>query len=508
VQATANETRTDAEGRFVLSGLAAGRAVTLSAWKQDYYCSLVRDVAGPAGPVTIHLKRYQTNDNPAYAWIPPYGDHSCSTCHPALTALWARGAHSRSAQNPRFLTMYNGTDVKGNRSPLTRRRSVRDYGSVPLPPDRSRPYYGPGFKLDFPDITGNCAACHVPGAAVDAPYGTDPNQAAGADANGIHCDYCHKVATVLLHPATGLPYPNRPGVLSSGIRRPFLEDHGSPQLFFGTLDDPNAESGDACLPLVSRSEFCAPCHLASFWNVPIYDSFGEWLASPYSDPLTGKTCQQCHMPSPSMLDGKALTNLAPDNGGLEREPAAIHAHVDLGAADPDFLRDAVSLRASASNEGGRVEVMVTVKNEKAGHHYPTDSPLRHLLLVVEATDGAGTALEQVGGPRLPAWAGVGDAARGYLAGLPGQAYAKILEELWTGISPTGAYWNNVRLVSDNRLAALASDTTSYAFRQPAAGGAQVAVTLLFRRAYIELMDWKGWDVPDIVLAEETLHVPR
>jgi hypothetical protein len=403
--------------------------------------------------------------------------------------------------------MYNGADVMGNRSPLTRRRSVRDYGSVPLPPDPSLPYYGPGFKLDFPDIAGNCAACHVPGAAVDAPYGTDPNQVAGADANGIHCDYCHKVATVLLDRSTGLPYPNRPGVLSADIRRPFLEGPDNSQLFFGTLDDPNAESGDACLPLFSQSEFCAPCHFASFWNVPIYNSFGEWLASPYSDPLTGRTCQQCHMPSPSILDGKALTNLAPGNGGLERDPAAIHAHIDLGAADPDFLRDAISLRVSASNDGGQVEVMVTVRNEKAGHHYPTDSPLRHLLLVVEATDGTGAALEQVGGPRLPEWAGVGDATRGHLAGLPGQAYAKILEESWTGISPTGAYWNNVRLVSDNRLAALASDTTSYTFRQSAADDAHVTVTLLFRRAYIELMDWKGWDIPDIVLAKETLHTP-
>ncbi len=508
VQATVNETLTNAEGKFVLPGLAGGETVTLSAWKQDYYCSLIREVAATTGPLLIRLERYQTSDNPAYAWIPPYGDKSCSTCHPAVAALWAKGAHSRSVKNSRFLSMYNGTDVEGNRSPPTRRRFAKDYGSVPLLPDPRLPYFGPGFKLDFPDIAGNCASCHIPGAAVDAPYGTDPNRVAGADVNGIHCDYCHKIATVLLDHATGEPYPNRPGVLSQDIRRPFLEGPASPQLFFGTLDDPNAESGDACLPLLSQSRFCAPCHFASFWGVPVYNSFGEWSASPYSDPLTGKTCQQCHMPSPSILEGKALTNLAPGNGGLEREPAAIHAHSDLGASDDEFLRDAISLRASASKERDHVEVMVTVKNEKAGHHYPTDSPLRHLLLVVEAKDRTGAALDQVGGSKLPLWAGVGDASRGYVAGLPGQAYAKILEESWTGISPTGAYWNSVRVVSDNRLAALASDTTSYTFRQPAAGDAQVTVTLLFRRAYIALMDWKGWDTPDIVLAKEILHVPR
>jgi hypothetical protein len=117
-------------------------------------------------------------------------------------------------------------------------------------------------------------------------------------------------------------------------------------------------------------------------------------------------------------------------------------------------------------------------------------------------------LTQISGPAVPEWGGVGDPSLGYYAGLPGAAYAKILEELWTEISPTGAYWNMTRLVSDNRIAAFATDETAYAFTAPATGDVSVEVTLLFRRAYKMLMDQKGWDVPDIVMARSTLSVPR
>jgi len=64
-----------------------------------------------------------------------------------MTQVWLdNDAHGRSAVNPRFLSMYNGTDVHGNQSPLTRFGYSRDYGRFPLPPDLSQPYFGPGCK--------------------------------------------------------------------------------------------------------------------------------------------------------------------------------------------------------------------------------------------------------------------------------------------------------------------------------------------------------------------------
>jgi hypothetical protein len=488
-----------------------GTVVTVSAWKETYYCANASEVTPPATDVTLILRTIQTSDNPEYVWIPPLGEISCFSCKPGLTQVWLdNDAHSRSATNPRFFTMYNGTDVYGNQSPLTRYAYSRDYGRFPLRPDPSQPYYGPGYRLDFPNTLGNCAACHTPGAALDAPYGTDPNTVIGADTFGVHCDFCHKVAEVLLNPETGLPYPNMPGVLSMDIRRPFPEDPDRYQLFFGTFDDDNVPMEDTYLPLIAESAFCAPCHFGQFWDTVVYNSFGEWLASPYSDPNHegARTCQQCHMPAPTLLDGQALTNVAPEAGGIERDPLSIHAHTFPGAASQELLQNSVTMTVEASRQSAQLVVRVAITNDRTGHHIPTDSPLRHLILLVQASDAQGNELTLMDGPTVPEWGGVGDPDLGYYARLPGTAYARILQELWTEVAPTGAYWNPTRVLSDNRIAAFATASSEYTFAASAGEGPiTVEVTLLFRRAFIELMDRKGWDVPDIVMDSVSLPVP-
>jgi hypothetical protein len=178
-----------------------------------------------------------------------------------------------------------------------------------------------------------------------------------------------------------------------------------------------------------------------------------------------------------------------------------------GAADEELLRNALSMSADARREGDTLVVDVTVVNDQTGHHIPTDSPLRHMILLVEVTDPNGEPLIQTDGPIVPEWGGIGDPKEGYYAGVPGKAYAKILQELWTEIMPSGAYWNPTRIVSDNRLAAFESDTSSYSFILESGDEVTVRVRLLFRRAFIEMMDQKTWDVPDILMEKITLPVP-
>jgi hypothetical protein len=508
LQATLNQTLTDEDGHFVLVNLEEGVPVTVSAWAEGYYCAKVENVIPPANDITLPMRLVQTSDNPEYQWIPPTGENSCYSCKPGVTQVWLdNDAHGKSAVNIRFLTMYNGTDVDGNQSPLTRYGYSRDYGSFPLRPDLTQPYYGPGYKLDFPDTAGNCAACHVPGAAVDAPYATGPNLVSGVDTFGVHCDYCHKVADVELDPATGLPYPNMPGVLSQDIRRPFTEDPDRYQIFFGSFDDDNVPEEDTFLPLIKQSQWCAPCHFGVFWDTAVYNSFGEWLDSPYSDPDTGKSCQQCHMPAPTLLDGIELTNVAPGTGGVERDPLTIPAHTFPGAASAELLQNAVTMTVTAARDDDRIHVEVMIVNDLTGHYVPTDSPLRHLILLVQATNADGEPLELVNGSTIPEWGGIGDPDDGYYAGLPGKAFAKILMELWTEITPSGAYWNPTRIVSDNRLAPFASDVSAYEFSAPFEEPASIDVRLYFRRAFIELMDQKGWQVPDILMEENAIDLP-
>lgn len=500
VQATDNSTRSGHDGRFVLSGLTSGTVVTVTAWTEGCYVGWTQATAG-GDAVAILLKPHYTTDNPEYAWFSDEGvegSRSCSKCMPGIYEQWEKDAHSRSAVNRRFLTMYSGTDVYGNQSPPTRYAQSRDYGRFPLRPDPAKPYYGPGYKLDFPHTGGNCAACHVPAAAArpGQAYAVDPNQVSGVEAEGVFCEFCHKIGDVTLDPATARPPPNMPGVLSMRLYRP---EEGQ-QLFFGTLDDVTRRV--SYLQLEKESAFCAPCHFGVFWDSVVYNSFGEWLDSPYSDPVSGQTCQNCHMPATD-----ATRIVTSEQGGLERPAGHVHDHRMPGAMDEQLLQNAVTMTASADVATDKLTVMVTITNDKTGHHVPTDSPLRHLILRVAAADSHGAPLPLLDGPVLPPWVGVGDPNEGYYAALPGRAFAKVLEERWTGVSPTGAYWNPTRVVSDNRLPAFAADTSTYVFAPPADGKGTVEIILLFRRAFIELMDQKGWDVPDIVMARSTIQLP-
>ena len=104
------------------------------------------------------------------------------------------------------------------------------------------------------------------------------------------------------------------------------------------------------------------------------------------------------------------------------------------------------------------------------------------------------------GPVLPDWAGD-------LAGEPGVYFAKILEQLWTEVSPTGAYWTQTRIIEDTRLPARATDTSHYVFANPDSSEVTVEARLVFRRAFYELMQQKGWDTPDILMESTFLKLP-
>lgn len=191
----------------------------------------------------------------------------------------------------------------------------------------------------------------------------------------------------------------------------------------------------------------------------------------------------------------------PDQGGLQRSPDSLHSHQMPGAAGIDLLRRALELDVSTALAGDQLVVSVEVTNVFGGHHAPTDSPLRHVMLMIEATDPDGASLPLLAGTTLPDWCGVGSGS-GRHGGKPGKVFAKVLEELWTGISPTAAYWNQTTIVSDTRIPALATDMSIFTFE--ASSGATVTARLVFRRAPIDLIDRKGWQSVDIEMAKVTV----
>jgi len=516
-------TTTAPDGSFKLTNLAASDRVTITAWAAGYYINWL-PVQPDDGPIQLELHPYYTTDNVAYDWFEQdgiEGSAACGTCHTAYTE-WQADAHAQTATNYRFQTLYAGTDIHGNKSPLT---GYTSDGKM-APPDFSQPYYGPGFKLDNPSRAGNCATCHTPMSAklptsdgcswsgchssTTAQYsdliadGASPLYLYDDAAEGISCEFCHKIGDVTLNEATGLPYEDAPGILSLQLHRPVAGE----DIFFGPVDDVVRTDieipRDSYLPLQAESAFCAGCHhgvmggvvanMKVTGGVLIYSSYAEWLASPYSDPDTGQTCQDCHMPT---TDSPYF--VFPAKGGQARDHYGVSNHRMPGASDTQLLQNAVTLTGTAQLIDGKLRVAVSVTNDQTGHSMPTDSPLRNVLLIVQAKDANNRPLRLQSGPTLPDWSG-------NYAGQPGRYYAKILRDLWTGDVPTGAYWREIELVEDTRIVALATDASDYVFQAPADQMASVEIQLVYRRAYQQLMEWKDWPDMDIVMEQTTLTV--
>jgi len=464
VQATLNLTFTAPDGTWTLNGVTEGQSITITAWYTGTKTAWV-SVIPPASGIVITVRPYDTRDNPDYVWNTAYPDPAnptlgCGHCMVPAFPEWQRTAHAGAGVNPRFFSLYNGTDISNTTT------------------------IAPGYKLDFPGTAGNCAACHAPAASANAPLDTDMTTLAGVNREGVFCEFCHKVGDVYLDPQTNRPYANAPGVLSLRLYRAYAGD----QIFFGSLDDVTRRV--SYLPLEKKSQFCAPCHQFAFLGTPIYQSYREWQESPY--PAAGIECQTCHMPP-----GTSPTFVLPEKGGLARDPSRLASHQDLGLKDPAFMQSTVAMTLTAVYVNANLEVVVTLTNVGAGHHVPTDSPLRHMLLVVAATDGQGRALALRNGATVPTWGG-------NLAGRPGKGYAKILRDAITGESPVVNYWKPTLIASDNRLPARGADTTTYTFASPSdSTPAQVTATLVFRRAFQALEQARGWQPSDIVMAQKS-----
>jgi len=486
LRATDYQTITDGDGLFVLYVPPSDEELELAAWLDGYYIASVTTLA-PADGLQLVLRRHHLSDNPDYTWTDPTpvagSTSACGNCHPSILPQWRDNAHGEAVSNPRFFTQYNGADMDGN--------TVE-----------------PGYLLDFPGTTGICATCHAPAAAVDAPFTTDMNAVRDQLTAGIHCDFCHKLGGAYLRGSTKMSvdctschkqggrvldgtvrevWPNSPGVLSLQVLRPPEGDN----IFFGPY--PDIHDPDTYLPLSRESAFCAACHEFSFWGTPIYTSYPEWLASPYSDPIQGQTCQDCHMPP----NGDTYYAL-PEQGGLPHPPESIPSHLQLGAASQELLQETVDLDVDVAVVGDRLDVTVTVTNTGAGHHVPTDHPGRHLLLVLSAVDGGGQTLTQLTGPTIPDWGGS-------LADLPGVGFAKVLRDVETGEAPVISYWKQALIESDNRIAALEADVSTYSF-QADGSMAAVTATVYFRRLFEPIADRYGWDSGVVEMEERIVTV--
>jgi hypothetical protein len=441
----------NAMGQFQLPA-SAKKPSRVTAWKKGYLIG-VADLTGPM--VQLTLKPLPGKDNEDYSWIDPTPHpkqaNNCGNCHAQIYQEWHGSAHARSAKNPRFLSLFGGTDWHGKPSPTW---SVVD---------------------EHPLGSAVCASCH-------APTFTDPNldydmrKVPGVAAQGVHCDYCHKVVDAPTD-KLGLRF-GRDGL-------PLMRPKGDTLLNFGPLEDAYRAGEDfGYLPLYKESRYCASCHEGIVFGVHVYGTYSEWLKSPAK--VKGQQCQDCHMKS----TGK-LTNIAPGKGGIERDPLTLASHHFPGTA-ADMLRQC--LQADVKVQPGKDDVSVTVKisARQVGHRVPTGFIDRNLALVVEASDVTGKPVPLLKGPKLPAAAGK------KLAGKPGFLYAKQLPNA-KGQIPSPFWLPHDKLV-DTRLQPEQADQQLFQFGPTTK---QMRVRLIYRRFWHEVMVGKSWPDDAITVLDKT-----
>jgi hypothetical protein len=448
--------QTDARGRFRLPGDAQGKRVTAA--REGFL------IAGLDGgdDLLFRLQPLPREDHEDYSWVDPSPDparhFACANCHAAIHDEWKRSAHGRSASGKHFLNLYTGDDWHG------------------------RPGVSWGLLTQYEDGAGVCASCHVPSLAAGDPIRFDLSKLTDRMAlQGTHCDYCHKIAGVGEGPL-GLNH----GSFNLRLLRPNPAEPDR-QLFLGPLDDVD-RGEDAFSPLYRDSRYCASCHEGVVFGAPVYTTYSEWEQSPARK--QGLHCQSCHMAPTGRL-----TNIAPGHGGLERDSRTLANHTFFAGSRADMLRGCLRVSAEFLPGPETVGVVIQVGVQGAGHRVPTGYIDRHLLLVVEGTDGRGQRLEPTAGPRLPPPAGS-------LAGRPGRLFGKVLTD-HAGRQPA-PFWLARPGVEDTRLHPGRSERIEFSFSR---GLACVQVRLLDRRFWEEVARQKDWPDRDLLVLEQRWQVP-
>jgi Cytochrome c554 and c-prime len=199
---------------------------------------------------------------------------------------------------------------------------------------------------------GLCLQCHAP-AAVAAQDLTLERKVSW---EGVTCDFCHSVRSVSEHPT-----------------RPFVLDVGKVKT--GPLKDAHPVGHQAAFADAHATALlCKPCHeYKNAFGLSVLSTYTEWQAYRTT---RDESCVSCHMP--------ATQGRVAEGKGVVPRREGINLHQMPGGHSPATLNQALSARITLSREGEQVIATVRVVNRGAGHFVPTGSPLRQVLMVVEA----------------------------------------------------------------------------------------------------------------------------
>jgi len=495
-----NYTLTDRQGYYELqSPYMPGSQLIVTAAKEGWFNN--GQLVNRSGRIQdIFLNPVYLNDNPGYRFISPV---TCSRCHVNLTRYYDQSKMAHTTSNPKVLDMYYGTD-----------------GLL-------RPGIGPGYRLDNPASDGNCTTCHAPSVAGNVPYSqdlTDVLRSPRTEWDGISCDYCHKVRNVIQD-------KTKPSG-TTAVQERQSPARGNSILVFGPYDDVSAPPMAASYnPVFDQGKFCSICHnhfqkleKGKAWDagkvysvselkgfgledntyLPIQTTYREWKQwqdqLPADDSNKGKKCQDCHMSwRKEMLpyDNYVVDGNARNMWGTYRSPNNIRPHHFDGGTETQ-LKTALSLELEGEITGNKLNINVYITNTNGGHWVPTGETMRSVMLLLKATDSSGKPLKLIKGNQLPDWAGIGDITKGNYAGLPGEAFARVLGDDKGNLNVP--FWNATRVVSDTRIRPKKTVTLKYEFAlEDPADEPTAEASLIYRPVFKPLTNVKSWNVNDILI---------
>lgn len=470
LQTTEFRTVSGADGSFTLTGVQ-GSALVIVAAKAGYYNGPV-EVSTPANDVQILLDPVPDSENRNYTFLAP---STCGVCHPDQFEQWDGSPMAQAGTNRWVYDTYDGSGTPQGSGGFVYTRDSR---------------YAHG------NPASECAACHQPEPWIKQPFRALEEIGSLSDGalHGISCEVCHKVAHM------DVSRSNFPGIFPGVVTMTLPTGPLYEQVEYGLLGDASYEFPGMMRPSYQpqlSAEVCAACHQDK--NDPDEDgnfeeengvlseaTYLEWVESPYGDPSSPlyTTCVDCHMPSYGATQACVVED-API-----RDPETIRGHRIEGTTAP-FLDSAVELDLDYASTDDAITAEVRIHNSGTGHHVPSGVTIRNMILLVDAwIEENGAPLAYLGKQTVHELGGVGDPARGYFAGLPGKLFAKVNHDS-TGASPT-FYTDATGIVFDNRIPALATDTTQYVFAKPEKGTVHLRARLLYRRAWRDLVDAKGW----------------
>lgn len=198
-----------------------------------------------------------------------------------------------------------------------------------------------------------CQKCHEPLSSPGFAELTSPK----LRQEGISCDFCH--ATELTGSGANTWFKPIPGNIKTG---PYKDAISTSHGFKYSAD-------------LGKAKFCLTCHNNTDHphGVSFIDLENEWKKSSFY--RLNISCQDCHMP--------AISGITAELGKLRDNT---YNHQFYGAFNDEILTDCIKLELQADKTGNDYFLTVKVKNKTAGHGIPGASPLRMVLLNIDAKD--------------------------------------------------------------------------------------------------------------------------